>query len=268
MSDSLVSIPTCESVDVSISVGQRTIVARILSPSTNNLATDPLLFLHFATSKETALYEEPYGFATRKFLDAGHRVVSFDLPGHGTRVNAFGEGIRGICNAFMAGEDPFVAFTEDGRALIDYCMAAGLVNQGRIVICGTSRAAYLSMRLMAADSRIAALAAIAPVTDLRTLSEFAAVAERPEVSELNINKCADSLTGRPIHIVIGNHDARVSTASCCRLYLALIAAAERQGLDDSLIDFQVLDVPGHHSPDDWHIRGAEFLLKVMNSLTP
>lgn len=41
------------------------------------------------------------------FLAAGHRVASFDLPGHGTLIDEFGEGLNNWVNAINAGVDVF-----------------------------------------------------------------------------------------------------------------------------------------------------------------
>lgn len=252
-----------EAVDVTLEVGGRTIVARILSPAPNQLAADPLLLLHFTGPKEHSFYEEPYSATTRQFLGQGHRVVSFDLPSHGTRVDHFGDGLTGFCNAFVAGQDPFLKSNEEAIAVIEHCIAAGLVRPERIVVCGTSRAAYIALRLMAAEPRIAAAAAIAPVTDWRALSEFAAAADRADVAALHLSEFTEAMVGRPIFMVIGNHDARVSTAACCELFTALVKSNERHDFDDSLISFQVLDEPGHFSPEAWHRQGGNFLLDQM-----
>jgi pimeloyl-ACP methyl ester carboxylesterase len=255
------------SVDIDVEVGGRIITARILSPVDGQLAADPLLMLHFTGEKESALYEAPYSHTTTQFLEAGHRVLSFDLPSHGTRIDHFGESLTGFCNAFVSGQDPFLLFIEEAIAVIDRCITEGLASAERIVACGTSRAAYLAVRLMAAEPRIAAVAAIAPVTDWRALSEFASAVERPDVAALHLSEFVNELVGRPIYIVIGNHDARVSTPSCCQFYIDLVNAHTHRGYDDSLIRFEVLDVPGHFSPAAWHRAGGVFLLDARLPIT-
>lgn len=256
-----------EVLDVSLEVGARNIVARIISPSPEKIAADPLLLLHFTGPKEHSFYEEPYSSTTLQFLEQGHRVASFDLPSHGTRVDHFGESLTGFCNAFVAGEDPFLKFNEEAIAVIDHCTSAGIVRPERIVVCGTSRAAYVTLRLMAAEPRITAAAAIAPVTDWRALTEFASAADRPDVAALHLSNFADGMVGRPIFLVIGNHDERVSTTACCELFIDLVKANERHGFDDSLISFQVLDELGHFSPEAWHRQAGNFLLDQMAAIT-
>ena len=242
-----------------VQIGQRKITARVLSPA--QLAPDPLLLLSFSSDRNTALYTEPYNLTAKSFLEHGNRVASFDLPNHGERVNKYGAEIAGMRNAFVNGEDPFAMFVQDGTAVIDRCIAAGLAQPGRIAICGTSRAGYLALRLLAAEPRIAAAAVYAPVTDWRALTEFAADRERADVAGLQLSKYADALAGRPISMVIGNHDGRVGTDSCCRFYLDLMSADARHGFDDSHLDFQVRNISGHVSLPDWYQEGAAFLLE-------
>lgn len=249
--------------DLTLEIAGRTIVARVLSPEPECLSGNPLLLVTLAADKETSLYVEPYNLTAQRFLEAGHRVVSFDLPSHGARIDENGEGIQGFRNTFVQGIDPFQLFLEDARAVIDRCLADGLAQQGRIMACGTSRAGYLALRLMAADPRVSAAAAYAPVTDWRHLSEFASERECEDLAAMRLSEFADGMVGRPIFFVIGNHDERVSSESCCRFYLELIAANRNQGMDDSHINFQVQDVPGHASQPAWYAAGADFLLRAL-----
>jgi hypothetical protein len=118
---------------------------------------------------------------------------------------------------------------------------------------------------MAADRRVAAAAAIAPLTDWRTLIELAHVRERREIADLRLSGWADGLAGRPIYIAVGAHDDRVSTPACCRFYLDLVEANARRGYPDSLVDFFCTDSVGHSLDNPWRIRGAEFLLKALSA---
>ena len=243
--------------------GDRKITTRVISPPAEKLAKKPLLLLSFAMDRNTSLGVEPYNLTAKYFLEHGHRVASFDLPNHGSRVNQYGEAITGMRNAFVAAQDPFSRFVEEGKAVTDRCIANGLAEPGRIAVCGTSRAGYLALRLLAADKRIAAAAVYAPVTDWRALTEFAADQKRADVAALNLSNFADALAGKPLYMVMGNHDARVSTESCCRFYLDLAAANARHNFDNAHLNFQVQDTPGHSSQVSWSVAGAEFLLKPL-----
>lgn len=239
--------------------------AILLSPLPGVQAEQPLLLVTLAMGAELSLFEEPYNITAQAFVEQGHRTVSFSLPHHGERIGADGEGITGFRNAFVQGRDDFAAFVEECKAVIDSCIEKGFGVPGRIVVAGTSRAGYLAARALAADERILAGAAFAPVTDWRKLSEFAADTGRVDVADLKLSNYADALSGKPFFFVIGNHDARVSTASCVEFYIALEAANVRDGHGDSHINFQVHDVPGHASQDEWYIAAADFLIRTGSS---
>ena len=217
------------------------------------------LLLTFSSTRQSAFYEEPQELPARLFAAAGHAVVSFDLPQHGEQVNAFGQGIEGFCAAVCAGVDPFVQFIEQGRAVIDACLAQG-IGQGGIAACGVSRAAYCALRLAAADQRIMAVAGLAPVTDWRRLREFAAVRDHPSVAALALDHWAEELADRPLYLAIGNHDARVGSDACARFVLRLLEARQTQNEPPPALPFYLVDSPGHSLADEWRQAGAEFLL--------
>jgi len=60
-------------------------------------APEPALLLTFATTRRSALAEDPHRLPARIFTEAGHYALSFDLPNHGERIGSFGEGIDGMC---------------------------------------------------------------------------------------------------------------------------------------------------------------------------
>ncbi len=217
------------------------------------------LLLTFSSTRQASFYEEPYDIPARIFAEAGHAVASFDLPNHGEQVNAFGQGIDGLCAAFCAGADPFAQFVAQGKALIDDCVAQGL-GRGGIFACGVSRAGYCALRLAAADARIGGVAALAPVIDWRHLREFALVRQRPAVAMLALDQWADALAGRAVFLAIGNCDTRVSSAACVRFGLRLMEIEEAKQMTSSLLQLHVVAAEGHALGVDWRTAGAEFLL--------
>lgn len=259
------SVPAWQTSVFTVKVDDRTIEAHVFSPPPGKLAKDPLLLMTFAMDWKTSLTVEPYDITAQEFLKQGHRVLSFDIPNHGARVNEYGQAITGLRNAFVAGHDPFAMFTRDAVAVLDRCIEDGLTTPGKVVACGTSRAGYLALRFMAAEPRLSGVAVYAPVTDWRDLTEFAADKTNPGVAELNIANYADKLAGRPLSVVIGNHDTRVNTASCCRFYIALQDASARKKVDDTGLNFRVLDTPGHSSQPAWYAESAAFLIKAAST---
>lgn len=220
------------------------------------------LLLTFSSTRQAAFYETPYDIPARVFAAAGHAVASFDLPNHGEQVNAFGQGIDGFCAAFGAGTDPFVQFIDQGRAVIDACLAQG-VGQGGLVACGVSRAAYCALRLAAAEPRIQAVSGLAPVIDWRALREFAQVREQPAVAALTLDHYATHLAGRAIFLAIGNADLRVSSAACLRFGARLLELEEAASRQNSAVELHLVNAPGHSLDEQWRATGAEFLLRQL-----
>lgn len=239
--------------------GNQQIRCSLARPDAGTMPAEPALLLSFSSTRQSALTEHPYDLAAKTFLAAGHFVLSFDLPHHGERVDRHGEGIAGMCRAFMAGDDPFARFVADGMAAIDACVQQGIGTGRRIYVCGVSRAGYCALRLAAADARVTAAAGLAPVTDWRELSEWAAVRHKPEVAALALEGWALQLGGKSIALLIGNRDDRVSTESCVRLALRLFEAEAAVGKSAS--ELHVVDAPGHALPDKWRVAGARYLLR-------
>lgn len=247
-----------------VRVGDREITARLASPPPDRLAANPALLLTLASDRVTAQTIDPYSLGTETFVAHGHRSVAIDLPNHGQRENEYGQGIVGFRNALVAGQDVFAMLVEDGRALLDACEARGIAAPGRVVIEGTSRGGYMALRLMAADRRIKAIAAHAPVTDWRVLTEFAANRDRSDVAALSIHHYANQLAGRGVAMAMGNHDARVSTARCCQFYLDLVEANARIGVGDENLDFYLTADPGHSLGEEARKWIVDFLVRQVS----
>ncbi|MBO9609751.1 MAG: prolyl oligopeptidase family serine peptidase [Paenibacillaceae bacterium] len=230
----------------------------VREPETLN--DDPQLLLTFAMDWRTSLLTEPYCIVADMFVAAGHRSISFDLPCHGDRIDSYGVGIDGFAAEIAASADPFTRFVAEAGAVIDACIESGLAKPGRIALCGTSRGGYMALRLMAADSRIAAVAAFAPVTDWNALSEFAALRGSEAVGRLRLAEYVDGLAGRKAYILIGNRDARVDTASCCAYYAHAAMYYRSRGWDEMNIAFYCTDDAGHTVSLGAYRRGGDFLL--------
>jgi hypothetical protein len=244
-----------------LSGGGESLSVTVLEPTRERLAADPLLLLNFATDRATSLHDPLYGDPVRRLLAAGHRAASFDVPAHGERIDAAGEGIDGLRDRLLAGRDPFARFVEDGRGVIDECIRRGIAKAGRIVVCGNSRSGYCALRLAAADSRVSAVAGLAPVTDWRELREFSAVRERPAVAALALENFAGALAGRPVYLALGNADRRVSTAAYARLVQRLSELEAARGLTTSELCLLIVDdSPGHTLADRWSAEAARFLI--------
>ncbi|MDZ4857771.1 MAG: prolyl oligopeptidase family serine peptidase [Candidatus Hydrogenedentes bacterium] len=254
--------------EFAVTIGDRTVNVRVLTPPAEKLSAEPALLLTFATDRVTNLTKPPYSLTAEYFLAQGHRAASFDLPAHGERVDAHGGQIEGLRNAFVAGVDPFAMLVEDGIAVIDECIRRGIAKEGRIAVAGTSRGGYMALRLFAGDKRIASAAGYAPVTDWRVLSEFVADKENADVAKLALKNFVNDMNGRHVFVAIGNADERVGTDDCEQFVKALVDANKTPGFDPSLVDFHLTEDKGHSLSDDWYRRGRKFVFEHATSSTP
>lgn len=251
----------CATEEFSIERPYGPLVVAIASPEPEELADDPLLLLNFSTDRATSLPEGKFGSITRKFIDQGHRVASFDIPAHGDRVDELGGNIAGLAALASAGRTPFDVFVEDGKLAIDELIKRGFTKPGRIVLCGVSRSGYCVLRLAAEDDRIAATAALAPVTDWRALREFDSVKDQPIIADLALTNFVGNLAGKRIYVAIGNADTRVGTAACTKFILALNEAESEQGLTTSSLRYIIDDETVDHSLNSQRRKdGIDFLL--------
>ncbi len=238
------------------------LVVVIQTAADKKLADDPLLLLNLSADRMSAMVDGKYGALVRPFLDQGHRVASFDLPSHGDRVDECGSGIAGMAASVAAGKKPFDLLVEDARLVIDELIKRGLAKPGRIMLCGVSRAGYCALRIAAADDRITATAALAPVTDWRALKEFADTRNKPEIAALALTNYADKLAGKRFYVAIGNADSRVGTDACTRFILSVNEAEKNRGLKTSGLRYHVVDDSVDHTLNTkWRQEGIQFLLK-------
>ena len=129
----------------------------LVSPDPSKTSENSSLLLNISATRHYAIHDPGQNHPTKPFLDAGHHVLSFDLPHHGDRVardsieetppGAANGNIRAMSKAFTAGNDPFEQFVSDGMAAIDACLERGVAVRGKIVGYGVSRAAYCLLRL-------------------------------------------------------------------------------------------------------------------------
>ncbi len=168
--------------------------------------------LVFSASIENALEDPYYRQCGNALAEQGYLCVSVDLPGHG---NDHQEGEPGGLSTWRVrsdqGKDFVSPFTAQVRAVLDHLIEAGYTDADRIAACGTSRGGFMALQATAAEPRIRATAAFAPVTELKTLREFHGATNREHVDSLSLDAKAGQLVGRSLWLVIGDRDERVGT---------------------------------------------------------
>jgi len=209
--------------ELTLHVGGRERHALVRAPE--RVTPGGCLLIELALDRAFTLDNHPYNIISDIFLAAGHRVASLDMPQHGELVDEFGEGLAGMAAAARAGIDVFADFAAAERTLVDACLARGWARAGRVVITGTSRGGHASLALMAGDARVLACAAIAPVTYLPTLTEFADLADNPIIRRWNAGALIPHLADRHVFLTIGEEDPRVDAGRCFDFHARLAAAA-------------------------------------------
>jgi dienelactone hydrolase len=171
----------------------------------------PTLFVFSSTIKES-LGNPYYRQCGNALAEQGFLCVSLDLPGHGLEQrDDEPEGIAAWRFRSDQGEDFVAPFTRQVQDVLDHLIKDGFTNPDRIAACGTSRGGFMALQATAADPRIQATAAFAPVTNLATLREFHGAANLDQIKALSLYSKAEQLAGRSLWLIIGDRDERVST---------------------------------------------------------
>tara|TARA_Y100000588_G_scaffold395151_1_gene520550 strand:- start:4368 stop:5132 length:765 start_codon:yes stop_codon:yes gene_type:complete len=230
----------------------------LASPEGEKITDQSGLLINISATAQHAIHDETQNHPTPIFLDAGHYVVSFDLPCHGDRIDEFGEGILGMGAAYAAGVDKFEQFVADGIATVNACHERGIGN-GRIVSYGVSRAGYCLLRLAAADRRIRAVAGCSPVTDWGIPEEM--IRSRAETSSLKIDHWVDQLANTAVYLSVGSQDDVVGTAACVRFATRLFEKQHQISAEDTLRgELHVVNSPGHSPSRESRLDATRFLI--------
>ena len=249
----------------------------LASPESSKLHAKSGLLLNISATRQYALLDPTQNHPTEPFLDAGHHVLSFDLPHHGDRVkqdysNAITTGdtdghIKAMGKAFMNGEDPFIQFVEDGIAALDACLEKGAAtSNGLIVAYGVSRAAYCCLRLAAVDTRIRAIAGPSPVTDWSLLPEFDDHVDRSITERLHIGNWVDQLADRAIYLSVGSQDNIVGVEACAQFAMDLFNKQEQILPTGTLYNqLHVVNSPSHSPSERSRLDATDYLLTFMQS---
>ena len=156
------------------------------------------------------------------------------------------------------GEDLVADFNRRVRSVLDHLVAARCTDPLGVAFVGVSRGGFLALHYAAADPRVRCVAAIAPVTDLRTLKEFAGLENDALTESLALIHRADHLAGRPVWLTIGDRDDRVGTDHTIALARRLSRRAVEKGLVPQVF-LHVVPAEGHKQPDGSHRLGASWV---------
>ena len=250
--------------EFTVAAGDQQLRCTLAVPEASLVGDHSGLLLNISATAQLALYDETQNHPTHPFLQAGHYVLSFDLPNHGERINAHGERLLGMGRAIMADDDPFAQFVLDGCAALDACLAR-VGAKGKVAGYGVSRAGYCLLRLAAADPRLGAVAGLSPVTDWGIPEEFTQTCPRTRTWPLLIDHWVDQLADRAIYLSVGSQDDVVGTEACVRFAMKLFAEQRRTLPQDTLLSqLHVVDSPGHSPSRTSRLQATQFLLDFCN----
>ncbi len=118
----------------------------------------------------------------------------------------------------------------------------------------------MALHFAAADPRVGAVAAFAPVTDLLQLSEFAGMPDDHRARAIATHRIADKLVDRPLWMTIGAADHRVSTDRAIEFLRRLGEHAEARGRLP-MAELHIVASEGHTIPDSSYPEAARWLLR-------
>jgi len=171
----------------------------------------PTLFV-FSSTIEESLGNPYYRQCGNALAEQEFLCVSLDLPGHGLEQHTDEpEGIAAWRFRSDQAEDFVAPFTRQVQNAVDYLIEAGYTDPDRIAACGTSRGGFMALQATAAEPRIRATAAFAPVTNLAKLREYYGATNQYQIKTLSLYSKAEQLAGRSLWLIIGDRDQRVGT---------------------------------------------------------
>jgi dienelactone hydrolase len=221
-------------------------------------APAPTLFV-FASDLAGSLTSGDYVKCGQLLAKDGFLCVSLDVPCHGMDQRA-GEpnGLKGWRARLDKNENFAAEFVKKASEVLDYLIREGYTDPKRVAVAGTSRGGFMALHFAAAEPRVRAAVAFAPVTDLPVLTEFKGLENHALTQSIAASTLAETLAGRPIWICIGNHDQRVGTDHCIAFTRKVVAASIAGG-KPAPIEIHVVQSEGHGIHGTAHDEAAVWL---------
>lgn len=208
-------------------------------------APAPTLFV-FGSDMNGSLANVDGNKIGHRLAEHGYLSISLDLPCHGADVRP-GENasdLRGWKTRIEQGENIAAVFARKVSQVLDFLIAEKYTDPTQVAVVGTSRGGFIALHCAAAEPRFKQVIAFAPVTHLPALVEFAGAEKNEAVLALTPIHVADKLVGRPMWIIIGNQDLRVSTDDCLALAREVIRKSAGK-LDPIPVEMRLVGTIGH-----------------------
>jgi dienelactone hydrolase len=217
----------------------------------------PTLFV-FAGGIEDSLQRADFNKIGQSLLGKGFVCVSVDIPCHGKDGQPNEPlGLQGWRSRLEKGPPLVGAFTARASTVLDHLIKEGYTDEKRVSAAGTSRGGFMALHLAAAEPRVGAVIAFAPVTDLRVVTEFAGLDKNQAIRDVNLVQHVDKLAGRHVWICIGNNDQRVGTDEVIDFTRRLVRATK--GKSPVPVEIHVMPTLGHAIHATAHEEAARWL---------
>ena len=220
----------------------------------------------FAWSAQESLSNTDYNQTAQILVKHGYVCISLDMPCHGAdkrKEDAAGE-LAGWPGRLEKDNSLVRDFTTRASAVLDYLIQEKYVDPKKVGAFGISRGGFMAYHFAAAESRVACVAGLCPVTDLLALTEFSRTKEPATAQSLALINHALKLAGRPLWLLIGNSDQRVDTdkAVAFARKVTASAVAEHKPAD---VELHVLGAAGHAQPPHSQDLAAAWLLSKLGN---
>lgn len=221
--------------------------------------------LLFAADLEQFAGQAVYSAIGRLLEKEGWLVVAIDSPCHGEDVKPGEAGQLSAWPLRLEKQDDLIApFVVRVKELMDHLVKEGFSDETRLAVAGTSRGGFLALHVAANEPRFKAVAAFAPVTNLMALREFTGKEKLAAVEQVSAIHLAEKLAGRPVWMIIGNHDERVSSDDALAFIRAVAKAGAKTRKNPAValpIECILAESAGHGIPPDSHVPAAAFILR-------
>ena len=202
----------------------------------------------------------------------GYLVVGVDAPSHGSQIidPVNDVGLPGWAWRLRNGMDFVTEHNKRLHNVVSDLIAKGITAPGMIAVQGTSRGGFLAYHYAIHDDRVACALGFSPVTVLEVTPWFAPIADNPLVKQLTLSN-PDRVTeimSRPQFVVIGDRDTLVSNVAAHAWSQQVSDAARNAGVPREIAFHQLSEPKGHTVPKGGQLLGAQWILRVMQSMTP
>ncbi len=218
----------------------------------------PTVFI-FATGLEETLAQAAFNKVGHLLARDGALGVALDLPCHGQDTKAGeGAGLGGWKVRLEKGDDLVPTFVKKASAVLDFLIKEGYTAPDKVAACGTSRGGFMALHWAAAEPRLGAVVAFAPVSDLLVLTEFRGMENHVATKSLALSHHADKLAGRAVWVCIGNHDLRVGTDHLIAFTRKVVEASLAQK-KTAPVELHVMPSIGHSIHPTAHDEAAVWI---------